>query len=149
MQQLAKAIVDQAKNNVALKAAIAQSGVISTGIYFNEAINEAEFPYIVFTFVSNVPLRAFDSASDIEQYMVQFSIFDADQNSDTVTDISRKLRSAFDRETLTYTSYTPVGCILLNELGPYKIDKNARPSESDAKDRFMITQDYRISFIRT
>ena len=146
MIELAKAIVDKVIADVPLRTAIAQTGSAQPyGIYFNQAPEEAVFPYIVFTYVINQPRRTFVKASDIEEVIVRFSIYDNGSTATTVMTVSDLLRTVIDRQNLTYASYTNIGCLMQNIVGPL-IKIGPIGNVGDDEDYYQMIQDYRINF---
>jgi hypothetical protein len=145
MIELAKAIVDKVIADVPLRTAIAQTGSAQPyGIYFNQAPEEAVFPYIVFTYVINQPRRTFVKASDIEEVIVRFSIYNNGSTATTAMTVSDLLRTVMDRQNLTYASYTNIGCFMQNIVGPLK--SGPIGNVGDDEDYYQVIQDYRIMF---
>ena len=82
MKELFTGIYSKYNGNEALKAAI-------TGFYFTEAPQDAAMPYVVYNLVSNVPDWTY--TEDMENSLIQFSIFDDHSSSTTINDIYEKL----------------------------------------------------------
>ena len=141
MLELLKAIKAKAIGDSDLQTATAQTGNLTNGIFFDEAPTEAVKPYIVFYIIDQVFDRCFDSASDVKDASVQFTIVsEAMKNSKGITpatigDIRNKLVTAFDRQELSYDTETNVGCLLENESGPSRFD-----------DSWQWTLDFRILY---
>lgn len=135
MIELIKAILNKLKANSDLDTAVVQTGKqLTHGFFFDEAPADAVFPYIVYYIISNVTDLAFALNDSVEDYIVQFSIYDGGPSVAAVGDIRDKLRTALDRQTLSYDTKTAVGaCVRMNGTGPSRTD-----------DGWMATEDYRI-----
>ena len=135
MIELIKAILDKLKANTALDNAVAQTGKqLTHGFFHDEATADAVMPYIVFYIISNVTDLAFSLNDSVEDYIIQFSIFDKSPSVATIGGIRDKLRTALDRQTLTYDTKTACGaCVRIGGTGPTRTE-----------DGWMITEDYRI-----
>lgn len=79
---------------------------VSGRVYLDRAPNEAEFPYVVFFIVSDVPEKTY--TEDFEDIIIQFSLFSASEGAAEITDIYTDLKSLFDECSLSITSSTLV-----------------------------------------
>lgn len=118
--KLVKAVVAKARADSDLSSAVTQSGVIKFGVFFDEADNDAEMPYIVFRIISNPKIK--DFCSDVNNALVQFDLFTQKRNLAEMSDLEIKLNNVFDRATLSYDSGTHIGCALVDEIGPTRED---------------------------
>ncbi len=135
MKELIIAIYDKLVANTALRTAVVQTGKsLVNGFFHDEAPDDCVMPYIVYYIISNVTDLAFAANDSVEDNLVQFSIYDKSSSSSTVGDITDKLRTALDRQTLSYTTKTAAGaCVRINGTGPVRTE-----------DGWMATEDYRI-----
>ena len=99
MKELFTGIYSKYNSNEALKAVI-------TGFYFTEAPQDAVMPYVVYNLVSNVPDWTY--TEDMENSLLQFSIFDDHSSSTTINDIYEKLTALFDWCVLTIEGYSHI-----------------------------------------
>ena len=99
MQVLFTGLYNKYLSNAALKAAI-------TGFYFTEAPQDAVMPYVVYHLVSNVADWTY--TEDMENSLIQFSIFDDHSSSTTINDIYEKLTALFDWCVLTVEGYSHI-----------------------------------------
>ena len=99
MKELFTGIYSKYSGNEALKAAI-------TGFYFTEAPQDAVMPYVVYNLVSNVPDWTY--TEDMENSLLQFSIFDDHSSSTTINDIYAKLTALFNWCSLSVTGYSHI-----------------------------------------
>jgi len=99
MKELFTGIYSKYNSNEALKAVI-------TGFYFTEAPQDAVMPYVVYNLVSNVPDWTY--TEDMENSLLQFSIFDDHSSSTTINDIYEKLTALFDWCVLTVEGYSHI-----------------------------------------
>jgi len=114
--ELQKAIVSEAKSDTDLNTAV------SGKIYYGKAQTDA-MPYVVFYVVGDMENKCFRDADSFDDALVQFSVFDDSPGVETVEDIYSKLRSAFNRVTLTWSdTYTGIGCSFENRTGPTWLD---------------------------
>ena len=81
------------------------SGAV-TGMYLTEAIQTAVMPYITYHLISNVADWTY--TEDMENSLIQFSIFDDSSSSTTILDIFEKLKTCYDWVTLTVTPYNSI-----------------------------------------
>lgn len=73
-------------------------------IYLDNAPQEAEFPYVVFFIVSDVPDNVF--AKNGESILIQFSLFSSSESAVEITTMHNDLKALFDDCSLTITSNT-------------------------------------------
>ena len=99
MQVLFTGLYNKYLSDAALKAVI-------TGFYFTEAPQDAAMPYVVYNLVSNVPDWTY--TEDMENSLIQFSIFDDHSSSTTINDIYEKLTALFDWCVLTIEGYSHI-----------------------------------------
>ena len=85
---------------------------IGTRMYKGRAPEEAAYPYIVYTIVSDVPNLTF--SEDFEDVIIQFSLFSSTSSSTEVEDIYTDLKTLFDECTMSITSETLVWMIRQN-----------------------------------
>jgi len=122
MQVLFTGLYSKFSNNAALKAVV-------SGMYLTEAIQGAEYPYIVYHLISNIADWTY--TEDMENSLIQFSIFDNHNSSTTILDIFEKLKTCYDWTTLTVTGYSSIYIkrefnILTRENGIWKMDVQYR-----------------------
>jgi hypothetical protein len=75
-------------------------------IYPDQAPHKTEYPYIVYSIISNVPDRTFT-----EYYtdtLIQFSLFSASSRPEEITTMYKDLKALFDEQSLTITDNTLV-----------------------------------------
>ena len=99
MQVLFTGLYNKYLSNAALKAVI-------TGFYFTEAPQDAVMPYVVYHLVSNVADWTY--TEDMENSLIQFSIFDNNSSSTTINDIYAKLTALFNWCSLSVTGYSHI-----------------------------------------
>ena len=99
MQVLFTGLYNKYNGDTDLKAII-------TGFYFTEAPQDAVMPYVVYNLVSNVPDWTY--TEDMENSLLQFSIFDDHSSSTTINDIYEKLTALFDWCVLTIEGYSHI-----------------------------------------
>jgi len=99
MQVLFTGLYNKYNGDTDLKAAI-------TGFYFSEAPQDAVMPYIVYHLVSNVADWTY--TEDMENSLIQFSIFDDHSSSTTINDIYEKLKTCYDWTALTVAGYSHI-----------------------------------------
>ncbi len=75
-------------------------------VYLDRAPQGAEFPYIVFFIVSDVPEKTF--TEDYEDILIQFSLFSSSEGAAEITDMYADLKALFDECALTITGSTLV-----------------------------------------
>jgi len=71
-------------------------------IYLDEAPDGCEMPYCVFFIISDVPDNTF--TENIEDILIQFSLFSASQGATEITTMYTDLKALFDDCYLTITS---------------------------------------------
>ena len=77
------------------------STAVGGRIYLDEAPDRATFPYCVFFIVSAVPNGTF--TEDIDDVMIQFSLFSTSKGATEITGLYNKLTALFDDCSLTVT----------------------------------------------
>jgi hypothetical protein len=73
-------------------------------LFKGEAPAGAEFPYVVFSIITDIP--EYPGGKIIEKVIVQFSLFSDSSGTTEVEDMLTHLRSLYDDCTLTITSNT-------------------------------------------
>ena len=99
MQVLFESIYNKYNGDETLKAAI-------TGLYLEEAIQNAVYPYVVYHKISGVPDYTF--TEDMENVIIQFDIYDDNSSSATINDIYTKLTALYDWCSLTVTNWNSI-----------------------------------------
>jgi len=99
MQVLFTGLWNKYNGNTALKAAV-------TGMYLTEAPQGTVYPYITYYLISNVADWTY--TEDMENSLIQFSIFDNSSSSVKILDIFEKLKTCYDWVTLTVTGYNSI-----------------------------------------
>ena len=122
MQVLFQGIWNKFNGNAALKAAV-------TNMYFSEAIQTAIMPYIVYFEISNVPDWTY--TEDMENFLIQFSIYDSNSSSVNILSIFEKLKTCYDWVTLVVEGYNFIYLkrefnILTRENSIWKMDVQFR-----------------------
>jgi hypothetical protein len=123
MQALFTGIYNKYSGDTAgLKAAI-------TGLYLTEAPQGTAYPYVVYHLISNVPNWTF--TEDMENILIQFSIFDNNSSATTILSIFEKLKTLYDWCVLTVENYNSIYCkrefdILTRENDIWKLDVQYR-----------------------
>lgn len=84
----------------------ALSAHIANRMYKGRAPEGAEYPYIVFLTVSDVPNLTF--SEDFEDVVIQFSLFSDASGSTEIEDMFTDLKTLYDECTMTITSETLV-----------------------------------------
>jgi len=101
-----KAMIAKAKANTAL------TGRVSNRIYFGAAPSTVAMPYVVLKATSpDGQARTFVASGDFNEAVYQWDIFDKSESPQTCELIASDLDLAFDRQTLTYSDATGIGCI--------------------------------------
>lgn len=96
MQVLFQGIYTKFSNDAALSGAV-------TGMYLTEAPQGTVYPYIVYFEITNVPDWTF--TEDMENFLIQFSIYDSNSSSTNILSIFEKLKTCYDWKNLTVTGY--------------------------------------------
>lgn len=99
MQVLFQGIWNEFNNDTDLKAAV-------TGMYFTEAPQGTAYPYIVYFEISNVPSWTF--TEDMENFLIQFSIYDNNSSSTNILSIFEKLKACYDWCDLSVSGYSHI-----------------------------------------
>lgn len=74
-------------------------------LYLGEAPQGATYPYCVYSMPSNVPEYYF-SGERLEEFLIQFSIFDKDGSASDIGTLFENLKTLFDDCTVTVAGYT-------------------------------------------
>ena len=101
MECLFKGLWNAYNGNAALKAVV-------SGMYLTEAPQGTAYPYIVYHLISNIADWTY--TEDMENSLIQFSIFDDHSSSKTILDIFEKLKTCFDWTVLTVAGYNSIYC---------------------------------------
>ena len=113
-------------------------------LFKGRAPQGAEFPYVVFFVVSDIP--EYPGGKTIEQVMVQFSIFAReDAGHAAVENILTHLRSLYDDCSLTITSNTLIYFIRGNFV-PMHDEIDTKPGTTGV---FHYMQEYDCQIVRT
>ncbi len=99
MQVLFESIWNKYNGSTGLKATI-------DGMYFTEAPQGQAFPYGVYHLISNVPSWTFDA--DMENYIIQFNLFDDDSSSEDVNTAFKALTKEYDWCDLDTSGYSNI-----------------------------------------
>lgn len=75
-------------------------------MYHTQAPQNAVFPYVVFSFVSQVPEYTFDTS--FEDVRIQFSIFSLEQSVQEIETIKEALHTLYDWCSLSVTGYAHI-----------------------------------------
>lgn len=92
-------------------------------IYLDQAPSGTPFPYLVYQVVSVVPQDTFKD--NIEDALVQFSIFSSSTGLTEITTLYNDLNTLFDDTVLTITSNTSIWCVrqnLVTQMEPITTD---------------------------
>ncbi len=103
---ITKGIFAEYNGDATLKALV-------SGFYYDEAPADATMTvkgYIVFHIINWIPSRNFTAAKMSEDILIQFSVFDANRNVDTILAIYDRLDIVFDLASLTVTGYNSIVC---------------------------------------
>jgi len=112
-------------------------------LYNTEAPQEAEYPHAVFLHVSGIQADTFKS--DVDEILIQFSIFSDSQSSVEVHDAMTNLKALFDDVTLSVTGGTVVQFVRQQE----GLQKEDVDTPSGAQRVWHYHVDYRVVFERT
>jgi len=88
MQVLFESIWNKYNGSSGLKAAT------TGGMYFTEAPQGTVYPYGVYHLITNVPSWTFDA--DMENYIIQFNLFDDDSSSTVINTAFKALTEEYD-----------------------------------------------------
>lgn len=94
----------------------------SVAMFYTKAAPDATFPYVVFHDIVTTPRYAFDR-NDHTLKIVQFSIFDKADSSETVQDIRDRVIYIYNRANLDIGSEGKLGMLCTSERGPQLIDE--------------------------
>lgn len=117
-------MIDRVAEGIKTKFTGSTLASLVTDIYFNEAPQNTDLPYIVFFDITNLNDSTF--AKDGEFYRIQFSIFDRERSveaDNAMKEIYEALRSLYDGATLTMTSWTNYQCRFLAQYNQPTISK--------------------------
>ena len=82
----------------------ALSSDVGGRIYLDQAPDGAEFPYIIYFIVTNVPEKTF--SEDYENILIQFSLFSSSSSATEITTMYTDLKALFDECSMTITDNT-------------------------------------------
>jgi len=122
MQVLFTGLWNKYNSNAALKAVV-------SGMYLTEAPQTATMPYITYHLISNIADWTY--TEDMENSLIQFSVFDNNNSSTTILDIFEKLKTCYDWKALTVVGYNFIYLkrefnVLTKENGIWKMDVQYR-----------------------
>jgi len=122
MECLFKGIWNKYNSNAALKAVV-------SGMYFTEAPQGTAYPYATYHLISDVADWTY--TEDMENSLIQFSIFDDHNSSTTILDIFEKLKTCYDWVSLSMTGYSSIYVkrefnVLTRENSIWKMDVQYR-----------------------
>ena len=94
------------------------------GLWHSESKPDNDFPYCVYSFLSDKPMYYMDETTpdEGEDILCQFSIFDKSAGSTNIELYSSYLKALFDWCSLTITGYTLMEMRRVGETPPFKID---------------------------
>ena len=99
MQVLFESIWNKYNGSSGLKATI-------EGMYFTEAPQGQTYPYGVYHLITNVPSWTFDA--DMENYIIQFNLFDDDSSSTDINTAFKALTGLYDWCDLDTSGYSNI-----------------------------------------
>ena len=99
MQVLFKSIWNKYNGSTGLTATI-------NGMFFTEAPQGQTYPYGVYHLISNVPSWTFDA--DMENYIIQFNLFDDDSSSEDINTAFTALTGLYDWCDLDTSGYSNI-----------------------------------------
>jgi len=133
MKEVIKAIFDKVKLQV--NSDLYQG--VSSDFYYGQVPDpkNTTMPYIVFYKIPAELIRCFGKAQDMEQIVIQFSIYDDRKSIENIEDLFSDLDLIFDRANLIYDSKNDVGCYRMNVTGPTRLE-----------DCWQMTADYMVRY---
>lgn len=75
-------------------------------LYKGEAPEGAQFPYVVYSIISNTP--EYPGGKTIERVLLQFSLYSMASGSTEIEDMLTHLRALYDDVSLTVTGYSEI-----------------------------------------
>jgi hypothetical protein len=90
-------------------AGSALSTAVGGRIFLDEAPEGSAFPYVVFRIIASSPRDTF--REEVEDTLIQFSLFSTSESAAEVTEIYADLMALFDGELLTITGGTCIWVI--------------------------------------
>ena len=94
------------------KAATGVTARVSNRVYYGVVPKGVVMPYIVLhAIVPDGPVRTFAATAEFQDTTYQWSIFDTGPEVMIVERIASDLDVAFDRQVLSYSDATAIGCI--------------------------------------
>lgn len=112
-------------------------------LYKGEAPEDAEFPYVVFFVVSNVP--EYPGGKTIEQVLIQFSLFSSASGSTEIEDMLTNLRTLYDDVVLTITGNTEIYFI----RGNFTALRDEITTASGTVGVWHYVQEYEMQMVKT
>ena len=94
-------------------------------LYYERAPNNATYPYCVFQFIGNKPdwYMAKTIPDTVEEFMVQFSIYDKLENGlSAIEGYVKNMHTLYDWCSLTISGYTPMSMQRMSSNPPIEID---------------------------
>ena len=99
MQVLFEGLYSKFDNDASLKAVV-------SGMYFTQAPQGTEYPYITYHKISDRPDYTY--TEDMENVIIQFNIYDDHYSSTTINDIYSKLTALYDWCSLNVTGWDSI-----------------------------------------
>ena len=124
-------------------SASAFSTSVGGRLYKNRAPQNPTWPYAMFFVVSDVPMNTF--TENLEEVIVQFSIFSQASGTTEIEDAFTNLTTLFDDCALTITGNTH----LLMERQNASLTSNTMDTSIGTSDYFQYDVDYRILMKKT
>jgi len=135
MEELIDAIYTTFTANSTLSASL------SGGLFFEEATQGVSYPYGVY-FVNNVEPSGYlpisTTTNKVEEYSIQFNIWDESRKRTTITGIEDDMKECYDDTIMTVVNHT-------NTFTTLERSHLFR----DPEKRWQLTMDYRIRLRRT
>ena len=104
MKVMTEAIFDKFSTDTGASGLNATGGIPSK-LFFSEATEGTGFPYGTFDLISNTPGYVFSDGLNIENFRVQFDLFDDDSSAIDVLEIFERVKTLYDEATLTVTGF--------------------------------------------
>ena len=135
LSELRQAIYDKLLANATCSDLLTKTtGNLSFALVYGEAPPDMKMPYACYYIIGTDDMLCFNSGQDWTSAWVQFSIFDVSDLS-TVEQVRDGIKTALNRESLTFPTLTSMSCYRIAGTGPMRLD-----------DCWQLTEDYRIEF---
>ena len=128
--------IDQLIIAIGTQASDATLLAVTSDVYYGHVPGKKTMPWITYHVISETPVRVFGASGDWQEAIVQFSLFDDGQDTETINQMYSDLNVVFDRQELTYDTLTHISCAREGSIGPTWLG----PED----DVWMTTVDYRI-----